>query len=323
MFIDMPLPKLRKYRPKREEPRDFDAFWKRTLQETAKHPLDAKFKLFDAGMVTLETYDVTFSGYGGQPIKGWFSVPKMRGGKVPCVVEYIGYGGGRGFATDRLFWQSAGYAHLLMDTRGQGSTWSKGDTPDTEPDGGNPQVPGFMTRGVLDPETYYYRRLYTDAVRAVEAARSHPTVEKDLIAVMGGSQGGGLALAAAGLSPHVKAVMTDVPYLCHMRRATGMVDTYPYQEIAIFCKVHRDKVEQVFKTLSYFDGVNLAARAGAPALFSVGLMDNICPPSCVFAAYNHYKGPKEIRVWEYNYHEGGDSFQAQERLKFLNGLWKK
>ena len=57
-----------------------------------------------------------------------------------------------------------------MDTRGQGSAWSKGDTPDPESDGGNPQYPGFMTRGVLDPKTYYYRRVFTDAVRAVEAA---------------------------------------------------------------------------------------------------------------------------------------------------------
>ena len=47
-------------------------------------------------------------------------------------------------------------------------------------------------------------------------------------------------------------------------------------------------VEQVFKTLSYFDGVNFAARAHAPALFSVALMDAVCPPATVFAAYNAY-----------------------------------
>ncbi|MER3443975.1 MAG: acetylxylan esterase, partial [Meiothermus sp.] len=71
--------------------------------------------------------------------------------------------------------------------------------------------------------------------------------------------------------------------------------TAPYNEIAAFCRVHRDKVGQVFATLAYFDGVNFAARATAPALFSVGLMDDVCPPSTVYAAYNHYAGPKEIR----------------------------
>jgi cephalosporin-C deacetylase len=78
----------------------------------------------------------------------------------------------------------------------------------------------------------------------------------------------------------------------------------------------------VFRSLSYFDGVNLAARARGRALFSVGLMDPICPPSTVFAAYNHYGGPKEIRVYPYNQHEGGGSFQTVEKLNFLKDLWK-
>ena len=88
-------------------------------------------------------------------------------------------------------------------------------------------------------------------------------------------------------------------------RATQIVDTYPYQEIVIFCKIHRDRIDDVFRTLSYFDGMNFAARATAPALFSTALMDDICPPSTVFAAYNHYAGQKDIRVYPFNKHEGG------------------
>ena len=209
-----------------------------------------------------------------------------------------------------------------MDTRGQGSTWSTGDTPDVEPAGSNPQHPGFMTRGVLNPDTYYYRRVFTDGVRAVEALQSHAAVDADRIAVTGGSQGGGISIAVAGLAPQaVKVTMPDVPFLCHYRYATEITDDYPYQEITRYLLVHRTKVEQVFETLSYFDGVNLGTRGTAKALFSVGLMDQICPPSTVFAAYNHYKGPKDIRVWSYNHHEGGGNYQTIEKLKFLSGLW--
>ena len=111
--------------------------------------------------------------------------------------------------------------------------------------------------------------------------------------------------------------MPDVPFLCHYRRATEITDANPYYEIARYCKVHRDRVEAVFQTLSYFDGVNFAARAQAPALFSVGLMDDVCPPSTVYAAYNHYDGPKQIRVYRYNQHEGGGTFQNQEKIRFL------
>ena len=321
MLFDLPLDQLQTYRPARSEPADFDAFWARTLAESRAFPLDATFAPVDAGLRLIDAWDVTFRGYGGQPIKGWFLAPRGAAGPLPCVVEYIGYGGGRGHVIDWLLFASAGYAHFVMDSRGQGSAWRRGDTADSEPDGGNPQLPGFMTRGILDPATYYFRRLFTDAVRAVEAARSHPAVDVARVAVNGGSQGGGMALAVAGLVGDLAAALIDVPFLCYFRRATTLTDADPYAEIARFCKVHRDKVDTVLDTLDYFDGVNFAARANAPALFSAGLMDDICPPSTVFAAYNHYAGPKEIRVWPFNRHEGGESYQSAEKLAFLGERW--
>ncbi len=322
-LFDYPLEQLREYRPAREEPADFDAFWQRSLAETRQHPLDARFEPVAADALKLvEAYDVTFAGYAGQPIKGWFLLPRARQGALPCVVQYIGYGGGRGFPLDWLLWPVAGYATLVMDTRGQGSTWRQGDTPDLPAEGANPAHPGFMTQGVLQPETYYYRRVFLDAVRAVEAARTHPAVDAGRIVLTGGSQGGGITLAVAGLlAGQVAAAMPEVPFLCHYRRATELINTDPYAEITRYCKVHRDKVDTVFATLSYFDGLNFAARATAPALFSVGLMDDICPPSTVFAAYNHYAGPKDIRVWRYNNHEGGGTYQQVEQIAFLAGLW--
>jgi len=57
-------------------------------------------------------------------------------------------------------------------------------------------------------------------------------------------------------------------------------------------------------------------------LFSVGLMDKICPPSTVYAAYNHWAGEKDIKVYPYNGHEGGQSYQNVEKLKFLKKIWK-
>ena len=193
-------------------------------------------------------------------------------------------------------------------------------------DGGNPHYPGFMTRGILDKKTYYYRRVFADAVRAVEAALSNDAVDASRIAVAGVSQGGGITLAVAGLAPAllddaVAIAMPDVPFLCHYRRATEIVDTHPYGEIAAYCKAHRDKIETVFETLSYFDGVNFAPRTTARALFSTALMDDICPPSTVYAAYNYYAGDKQIHVWPYNRHEGGQSFQLIEQLNYMRKQW--
>ena len=292
-FFDLPLEQLRSYQPPRDEPADFDAFWRRTLDEVEQFPLGAELMPVDYGLRTVETFDLTFRGYGG----------------------------GRGFPLNWLVWSGAGYANLVMDTRGQGSSSLHGDTPDPEPDGANPHHPGFMTRGVLRPETYYYRRLFTDAVRAVQVAREHPAVDAGRIAVSGGSQGGGIALAVSGLAPEVGVTMADVPFLCHYRRATEITDANPYAEIARYCKAQRDHEDDVFATLPYFDGVNFAARARSWALFLTALMDRICPPSTVFAAYNHFAGPKDIRVWRYNEHEGGGAHQIRDKVRFLQGIW--
>ena len=119
-FFDMSLEELQTYAPARQEPPDFDAFWQESIAQTRRHPLDARFEPVDYGLRAQETYDVTFAGYDGQPVKGWLLLPRQRPAPVPCVVEYIGYGGGRGFPTDWLLWSSVGFAHLVMDTRGQG-----------------------------------------------------------------------------------------------------------------------------------------------------------------------------------------------------------
>ena len=316
-LFDLPLEELRTYQAPDTEPADFDAFWQKTIEETkAAHPLDARLERLDDAIYRLvDVYDVTFNGFGGQPIKGWFIEPAGNTKRLPCVLRYIGYGGGRSLPLENLAPAAAGLAHLVMDTRGQGSTWAPGDTGDVVSTGGH--YPGFMTMGIESPETYYYRRVFTDAVRAIDVAGAHPHVDPERIAVAGASQGGGIAIAAAALAgERVKIAMPDVPFLCHYRRATEMTDRMPYHEITGYLKVHRDRVEQVFGTLSYFDGVNFAPRITARCLFSVSLMDMICPPSTIFAAYNRIRAPKEIRLYTYNEHEGGGPFQAAEGLRF-------
>ncbi len=315
-FFDFSPEQLAAYRPQRSEPANFDSFWSETLAETRKHPLNAVFEPVNLGLRQFDVYDVTYSGYGGQRIKGWYLRPAGHSAALPCVVEFIGYGGGRSSPLNWLKWPAAGYATLVMDTRGQGSVWSSGHTPDL-PDGANPSVPGFMTQGVLSPHTYYYRRVFTDAARAIEAARSRPDVDGSRIAVCGGSQGGGISIAAAALVPDIGAAMPDVPFLCHFRRAVGLTDTYPYQEIVTYLHTHRGNEARVFATLDYFDGVNFASRIKAPSLLSTALMDMTCPPSTVYAAYNYIDAPKDIRVYRFNGHEGGQFEHAEAQIMWL------
>ncbi|MCR2793654.1 acetylxylan esterase [Microbacterium sp. zg.Y625] len=314
--FDLPAAELAAYRPDVREPHDFDEFWTRTLAaaraaggEVTRRRVDTPFTVFDV-------HDVTFPGYDGEPVRAWLTLPRGATQPLPAVVEYNGYGGGRGLPGERSTWAAAGYAHLFMDTRGQGSAWgSGGDTPD--PHGSGPAANGFMTRGIDSPETYYYRRVFTDAVRAVDAVRTFAEVDPARVSVAGGSQGGGMTLAAAGLCDGLVAALPDVPFLCHFERAVGLTDSDPYQEIVRYLSVHRGADERVFETLSYFDGVNFARRATASALFSVALMDPVCPPSTVYAAFNHYPGDKRIEVYTHNQHEGGEAHQWYAQAAFL------
>lgn len=318
MLTDLPLEQLRDYRPEVREPEDFDDFWATTLAEARHAPGEATSTPARTPVSAVQVQDLTFPGFAGDPVKAWFLSPPGEG-PFPCVVEFLGYGGGRGLPHERLAWAAAGYAHLVMDTRGQGSAWgSGGGTPD--PHGSGPSYPGVLTRGIDAPHTYYYRRLITDAVRAVDHVLTRPEVDPDRVAVVGTSQGGGLALAAGALHPGVGAVVADVPFLCHFRRAVEVTDASPYSEITAYLAVHRGAEEQVFRTLSYVDGVLMARRVTAPTMISVALMDVTCPPSTIFAAANALRRPPQLEVYPFNDHEGGAQEQWVRAVRWLGNV---
>ena len=315
-LTDFPLDQLRSFRPEVAEPEDFDEFWARTLSESRALAVEPSVDPVSSPITEVIVEDLTFSGFAGERIRGWIIRPRADSPR-PAVVEYIGYNGGRGVPSDHLRWAASGYVHVVMDTRGQGSGWgSGGHTPD--PHGSEPAVAGFMTRGIARPDSYFYRRVFTDAALLLDAVKALPFVDETRLAVTGVSQGGGISLAAAGLHPDVHAVMPDVPYLCHFRRSASIATQLPFKEIERYLSVHRDRVDAVFDTLSYFDGVNFARRVCAPAFFSVALMDEIVPPSGVFAAFNHCSSPDaEIEVYEFNGHEGGQSMQWARQAEWL------
>src|SRR4051812_10324442 len=316
--FDLPVDELWRYRATAPPPGGLGPFWDATLTEARAAARPAAAAQVDTPLRQITTFDVTFTGFAGQPVRAWLNMPTGAEGPLPVVVEFIGYGGGRGLPWEWLLWACAGYAHLVMDTRGQGGTWRGGDTPDPDPAGAGPSTPGFLTRGVPDPHRYYYRRLVTDAVRAVEAAAELPGLDADRLAVVGTSQGGGLALAAASLAAErVAAVVAQVPFLCDVRRAVTLTDADPYHELVRFCRIHPDRAATAMATVDHVDMVHLVPRAAAPALFAVALHDDICPPSTVFAAYQAYAGPKEIEVYEWDGHEGGRAHFEQRALAFI------
>jgi cephalosporin-C deacetylase len=304
-WFDLPEEQLKEYRTDTAEPAGLDQWWRLRLDEARTAAREPVLTRYEAGTYApVEVYDAEFSGAGGDRIRAWYLRPAdgPETGR-PTVVKFIGYGGGRGRPAEHMLLPALGYALLVMDTRGQGGRWTTGATGD-HADGwqAGPENASVMTRGIARPEDYYFTRLYTDAVRAVETAQGLTGAAR--VAVTGMSQGGGLSLAAAALVPELVAVChADVPFLCDIQRAITLAPQAPYTEVPEFLAHQVDLVPAALDTLRYVDCALLARRITAQCLLSVGLMDLICPPSTVFAAYNEITAGKDIAVHPFTGHD--------------------
>lgn len=295
--IQSRLAVLEAYRPDRYAADDLDSFWEETLARFANKPLNDSRRLAEPLFPHMDIYDVRYEGFDDTPIAGWFLLPRMeQGRKVPCVVTYHGYSGGRGYPERYAQWLLMGYAVFAVDVRGQ-----KGDTGNrlASPHG---MAKGWISQGILDKANCYYSAVAIDSVKAVEWVCRQPEIDEARIVVEGSSQGGGLALLTAALSDKPAIAVANVPNMCHMD--FGMLNsTGSLTELSAFVNEYPDRLNRVLETISYFDILNLAERIRIPVIVSVGLKDTICMPETVYAAYNRLSCEKEIHPYPFMGHD--------------------
>lgn len=314
-ILDLPLNELYNYKPELTAKSDFDNFWEIQRNRSAERPLNARMTKVDYPVKNVDVYEVVYDGVDGTPIHGWYTVPgkNIAPAHVPVVIGYHGYSFDRGYPCDNLHWAVMGIASFTVDTRGQA-----GQSPDyaTYPHG---SVPGFLTLGILDPDAYYYKNAYMDCVRAVDFVCSREEIDPEKVILSGGSQGGGLSLAVAGIDHRPKLMLNIFPFLCDFKRAVEMHTQGPYAEIKEWFRRYDKEQkleEQVYDTLSYFDGMNFASRVQAKTQMVITLQDQVCPPSTCFAAYNHLAGEKELLIYREYGHEALFGHNDQ-MLKFV------
>jgi len=210
---------------------------------------------------------------------------------------YHGYSGRGTRLLEMMPYAAQGFCVLSMDTRGQ-----NGQSQDTVIADEGHQM-GWMTKGIRDPKQYYYRYVYADAVRALELLARREEVDDKRLAITGGSQGGGISLAVAALSERPALALPDIPFLCDFRRAMNIAPAGPYPEITNFLKQFPSLFDTAIRTLSYCDCMNLSPWITCRTVVSNSLWDDICPPSTIFAAYNHMTCEKQIELYPYHKHE--------------------
>ena len=316
-MIDMPLEKLKNYTGCNECPEDLDAYWDKAITEmeslgTACELIPAAFQV-----PGVECFDLWFRGVGGARIHAHYVRPS-GGRRLPAVVKFHGYSNNSGSFASLLNWAAAGFCCAAMDCRGQG-----GLSEDNGVVQGTTHK-GQIVRGLGDPdaEKLYFRAVFLDAAQLARIVMALPEVDGKRVGAFGGSQGGGLTLACAALTPQLNRAAPQMPFLSDYRRVWEMdLAKNAYQELKDFFRMFdptHAREKDIFTRLGYIDVHNMAHRVACPVRMYTGLMDAICPPSTQFAAYNRLTCPKDMVIYPdfaHEYYPGMDDDQMQFMLR--------
>ena len=303
LLFDMPMAKLKTYKGRNPKPRDFEAFWDRSLREM--RATDPKPVLKRAAFQTpyAECSDLFFTGVGGARIHAKLLRPKKAARPHPAVLMFHGYSGKAGEWMDKLGYAAMGYTVAALDCRGQG-----GQSEDPGGVLGN-TLRGHIIRG-LDgpPENLLFRQIYLATAQMARVVLDMPDVDPRRVGATGGSQGGGLTLACAALEPRIRLVAPVFPFLCDYQRVWEMeLAKVAYEELQTYFRQFdplHEREDEIFAQLGYIDVQHLARRIRGEVMMGVGLMDTICPPSSQFAAYNKIKSKKSLVIYPDFGHEG-------------------
>ena len=295
--LDMPLAELVNYQGRNPKPTDFDAFWDAGVSEAASLQTDPEFRPNPFAQHVASAYDLFFTGTGGSRVHAKVLVPKNLSEKAPAILHFHGYSGRSPDWSELLNYAGAGFVIAAMDCRGQA-----GQSEDTVATLG-PTLNGHIIRGLsdADPTRMYYRNVFLDTAILARIVMGMPEVDASKVGATGGSQGGGLACACAALVPSIRRLTAWYPFLSDYQRVWEMdLDQHAYAELRTYFRNfdprhHRE--EKIFGQLGYIDVHHLAPRIQADSLMFVGLLDNVTPPSTVYAVFNGIPSRKEMVVF--------------------------
>lgn len=295
-MIDMPLEKLYEYNGISPSPKDLDEFWDENIKKLEDIETDLEIMESEFKCPFAKCYHLYFTGTKGARIHAKFIKPNKIEGKIPALLEFHGYQGGSFDWSSKLVYAANGMCVAALDCRGQaGLSQDVGGTLGIT-------VKGHIVRGLQEGrDKLLYKDIFLDTALLARIIMNLDFVDENRVGTMGGSQGGALALACAALEPRIKKVFAFYPFLCDFKRVWEMdLGGEAYDELKRYFKFidpAHETEDYVFNTLAYIDIQNLAHRIKAEVTMLTGLMDDICPPSTQFSAYNKINSSKNIIVF--------------------------
>jgi cephalosporin-C deacetylase-like acetyl esterase len=287
-------------------PADFDEFWQKTKDELAKVKPDFKITpLPKMNTENREVFEIQMRSLDNYLIKGYMTVPKTKNKnrKFSVLLGLPGYQ----VDLSPIVGLDQDLAIITLNTRGQGTSRGEIDTRRDE----------FLTYRIESREKYVMRGVIMDCMRCVDFIYSQPNLRHDNILATGGSMGGYLAIALAGVDSRVNLSSAQNPILCDIRGLVGEVD-WPISSFKKYAATQPGlTLEKILNNLDYYDGRNFAVNVKCPFIMGIGLLDPFAPPNNEFATYNLIQGRKRIMIFKDLSHE------ISPKYKELEGRWMR
>ena len=292
-----------KIKPYTQEPQDFRSFWQKNVEELKQVPLSYTKELYkdyctdkiDCYLVKLQIDNMGHSMYG------FLFYPKnAQPGKHPVVL--CPPGAGIKTIKDPMrnkYYAENGFVRFEVEIHGLDPRISS-ETFGEISHAFNDRNGGYLANGLENKDIYYMKHVYVGLVRCIDFLTSLPEWDGKNVAVQGGSQGGALAIIAAGLDNRVTQCVANHPALSDMAgyAAKGGTGGYPH-----FCRQPQIlSNKDCLNTLAYFDVVNFARYVKAPTYLTWGYNDVTCPPTTSYAVWNTLKCTKESLLTPINEH---------------------
>ena len=299
-----------KLRPYCQEPKDFDAFWKKALDAARKNDLNPTKRLLPERCTKdMNVYEVSYvNNNWNSRMFGILSVP-VKPGKYPALLRVPG-AGVRSYSGDT--YTAPGKCIVLeIGVHGIPVTMEQNVYDDLH----NGALDGYWNFNVAEPDKNYYKRVVTGAVRGVDFIASLPEWDGKTIGVTGASQGGFLSLAVAALDKRITFLGVVHDAMCDYEAELHNVGGGWPHTIYWDMKSGLDKnlINLKVEGGRYYDGVNFARRVTQPGWYSFGYNDEVVPPTSSYSTYNIVTAPKTLSVYQmtghYWYQEQWDEWQ--------------
>lgn len=303
------------FRPGFDDPKDFDKFWKKQLKKMRKCRMEAVLKPVpfpekaEQYKDKCELYSLEVNMPEGRPVHAYVAWPKnAEPSSLPIVIYPHGAGISRSNAVNAARRACTGVIAIDLNAHGY---------PDDQPQEyydalAKGELRDYRSRKVTDHESFYFRLMYLRAVRAIDYATTLPIWDGKRIMALGSSQGGAQSIAVAAIDKRVGAVVATVPAVTdmagHLQGHRGCWPGYDRQ------MRRKDNLEAEMAVLPYYDGAVMLQHTTAKLWIEAGLIDRVCPPECVIAAYNVAVSPdKKLYTFPYRPHS---SSKIDERFEY-------